>query len=156
MGKFIWHEYARYVSLTASVYTIWAAFWGFFYRKFFWDFVGGILRAPGGLQPSAGSAIFITLIVKMPIIQILAMLSALTIIALDFPFPFLKGTALQRNLVIRVVLLAFQIFLCILFYQGTNGAIWSFVAWVCYTKAVVAGEQMAVAVDNKGGKGGRA
>lgn len=29
---------------------IWAAFWGMFYRKFFWDFVGGTLRDPGGIQ----------------------------------------------------------------------------------------------------------
>ena len=29
---------------------IWAGFWGLFYRKFFWDFVGGTLRDPGGLQ----------------------------------------------------------------------------------------------------------
>lgn len=29
---------------------IWSGFWGLFYRKFFWDFVGGTLRDPGGLQ----------------------------------------------------------------------------------------------------------
>lgn len=29
---------------------IWAGFFGLFYRKFFWDFVGGTLRDPGGLQ----------------------------------------------------------------------------------------------------------
>lgn len=29
---------------------IWAGFWGLFYRKFFWDFVGGTLRDPGGIQ----------------------------------------------------------------------------------------------------------
>lgn len=29
---------------------VWAAFFGLFYRKFFWDFVGGTLRDPGGLQ----------------------------------------------------------------------------------------------------------
>ena len=66
MGKLIWHEYARYVSITASICTslwtastttyldcadaVWAGFFGLFYRKFFWDFVGGILRNPGGLQ----------------------------------------------------------------------------------------------------------
>ena len=69
MGNLIWHDFARYVSLTATVCeydpfcmpctpinsvdtadTIWASFWGILYRKFFWDFVGGVLRAPGGLQ----------------------------------------------------------------------------------------------------------
>ena len=30
--------------------TFWAGFWGLIWRKFFWDFVGGTLRDPGGLQ----------------------------------------------------------------------------------------------------------
>ncbi len=69
----MWHEYARYVSLSATACeclrsqatqafllprlmlspaqdTLWAAFWGIFYRKFFFDFVNGIVRSPGGLQ----------------------------------------------------------------------------------------------------------
>jgi hypothetical protein len=70
MGNLVWHEYARLVSITASVCAwhrgidsdntrinitpsldaVWASFWGLFYRKFFWDFVGGVLRNPGGLQ----------------------------------------------------------------------------------------------------------
>ena len=29
---------------------VWAAYFGLFYRKFFWDFVSGTLRDPGGLQ----------------------------------------------------------------------------------------------------------
>lgn len=29
---------------------VWASFWGLIFRKFFWDFVGGTLRDPGGLQ----------------------------------------------------------------------------------------------------------
>ena len=30
--------------------TFWAGFWGLIWRKFFWDFVGGTLRDPGGFQ----------------------------------------------------------------------------------------------------------
>ena len=30
--------------------TVWAGFFGLIYRKFFWDFVHGTLRNPGGLQ----------------------------------------------------------------------------------------------------------
>lgn len=30
--------------------TLWASFWAIFFRKFFWDFINGILRNPGGLQ----------------------------------------------------------------------------------------------------------
>ena len=29
---------------------IWASLWGLFYRKFFWDFIGGTLQDPGGLK----------------------------------------------------------------------------------------------------------
>lgn len=73
MGVFIWHEWARFVAIFASVCeylgglfdrharlgvhrarelvslttspstdAIWAGFWGLFFRKFFWDFVGGV------------------------------------------------------------------------------------------------------------------
>ncbi|KAF8904428.1 hypothetical protein CPB84DRAFT_1773018 [Gymnopilus junonius] len=68
MGNLVWNQYSRFVSITASVCechrillqfkgcflplsdAVWASFFGFFYRKFFWDFVGGTLRDPGGLQ----------------------------------------------------------------------------------------------------------
>ena len=67
MGNLIWHEYARLTTITASVCeqehlifvssitqgfldAVWASFFGLIYRKFFWDFVGGTLRDPGGLQ----------------------------------------------------------------------------------------------------------
>lgn len=66
MGKFIWHDYARLTAITATICksnalilfpntqrlsdAVWASFFGLIYRKFFWDFVGGTLRDPGGLQ----------------------------------------------------------------------------------------------------------
>jgi len=154
MGNLIWHEYARYVSITASVYAIWSSFWGFFYRKFFWDFVGGVLRDPGGLQPAPSAAIFVTLIVKAPIIQIIAMSLGMFIVALEFPVPQLKPLSIHRSIVLRIVLLLFQVFLTILFYQGTNAAIWSIIAVVCYTRAQMLGEKMDFAKDNRGKEGG--
>jgi len=153
MGNLIWHEYARNVSLTASVYTVWASFWGCFYRKFFWDFVGGILRYPGGLQAPASSAIFITLIVKVPVIQLLTMVTAFGMLALEFPLPLLRGTVLHRSIVLRIVLLVMQASMAIIFYQGTNGALWSLIAAGCYTRAQVLGETMADAKNNKGKSG---
>jgi len=155
MGNLVWHEYSRYVSLTASVYTVWASFWGFFYRKFFWDFVGGTLRDPGGLQPSPNAAVFITLIVKAPIIQILTMIVAFCMIALEYPLPQLKGTALHRSIIVRIVVLILQAFLAVLFYQGTNGTLWSLIAAGCYGRALALGEKMEDAKNNRG-KGGRA
>jgi sulfate adenylyltransferase (ADP) / ATP adenylyltransferase len=126
--------------LTTKVDTVWASFWGLFYRKFFWDFVGGIVRNPGGLQcvnpaifvyfiwliayscdrPSPNAAIFITLIVKAPVIQILTMLTAFFMIALEFPMPQLKGTVIHRSIVLRIVMLVMQAFMAILFYQVSN------------------------------------
>jgi len=155
MGNLIWHEYARFVTITASVYAVWASFWGFFYRKFFWDFVGGTLRDPGGLQASPNAAIFITLIVKAPIIQIFAMALAMIILCIELPLPMIKQLSLYRSLVVRLVLLLFQVFLTILFYQGTNAAIWSLIAAICYGRAISLGETMEEAKQNRG-KGGTA
>ncbi|CAL1707236.1 unnamed protein product [Somion occarium] len=117
MGNLIWHEYARFVSLSATTYTIWSAFWGFFYRKFFWDFVGGTIRAPGGIQPASNVAFLITIIVKAPVVQILSMVLGFGLLALDYPAPFLKGTSIYRSFVFRIVLLILQAFFAILYYQ---------------------------------------
>lgn len=60
---------------------------------------------------------FITIIVKAPVLQILSALLAFTIIVLEYPAPFLKGTSIYRSLTVRVVLLIAQAFLAILYYQ---------------------------------------
>ncbi|KAG5647030.1 hypothetical protein DXG03_001400 [Asterophora parasitica] len=117
MGNLIWHEYARFTSITASIYAVWAAFFGLFYRKFFWDFIGGTLRDPGGLQAPPSAAIFVSIIVKVPIVQMITIVLGLFIIALEFPAPPLKALAIHRSIVLRMVLLLFQSFLAILFYQ---------------------------------------
>jgi len=153
MGNLIWHEYARYVSITASVYAVWSGFWGLFYRKFFWDFVGGVMRDPGGYQTAPGAAVFVTLIIRMPVIQIFAMIIGFFMIALDFPVPQLKSLAIYRSLPLRVVLLLFQTFLTILYYQGTNAAIWSLIAASCYIRAMILGEAMEEAKENRGKSG---
>ncbi|OCH91438.1 hypothetical protein OBBRIDRAFT_818769 [Obba rivulosa] len=117
MGNLIWHEYARYVTLTATVYTVWASFWALFYRKFFWDFIGGIVRTPGGIQPANNVSIFITLIVKAPIIPILSMILGFSLIALEYPLPLLKKSPIYRSFVVRIVALLIQAFLAVLYYQ---------------------------------------
>ncbi|KAI8993866.1 hypothetical protein BD414DRAFT_411933 [Trametes punicea] len=150
MGNLIWHEYARYVALSATVYTIWASFWGFYFRKFFFDFVNGILRNPGGLQPANSDSFFVAIIVKAPVVQILSMILGFVYLALDYPAPFVKNTAIHRSFPIRIVLLLLQAFLAILFYQGTNGALYSFIAACCYIRAQMLGEIMPEAKDNKG------
>jgi len=150
MGNLIWHDWARLISITASVYTVWAGYWGIFYRKFFWDFVGGIVRTPGGLQAPASASLFVTIIVKAPILQIFGMLSGILLLALEWPLPLLKGTSIYRSLIVRIVLLLGQAFVAILFYQGTNGAFWSLIAAMAYTRAQVLGETMEEAKNNRG------
>ncbi|KAH9176350.1 hypothetical protein EDB89DRAFT_2126767 [Lactarius sanguifluus] len=117
MGKLVWHEYSRYVSITASVYTVWAGYFGLLYRKFFWDFVSGIRRNPGGIQPAKQDAFFIAIMVKAPVIQIISILLGLVVLTFEYPAPFMRGTAVHRSLVTRVVLLTFQIFFAIMYYQ---------------------------------------
>lgn len=59
----------------------------------------------------------ITLIVKAPVIQIFSMLLAITMVAVEFPAPFLKGTVFSRSLVLRIMMLLVQSVLAILYYQ---------------------------------------
>jgi hypothetical protein len=62
-------------------------------------------------------ALFITLIVKAPVIQIISIVLAGFIVALEFPLPYLKGTRLHRTIALRIPLLLVQAFSAVLFYQ---------------------------------------
>jgi len=154
MGVFIWHEWARFVSITASAYSLWSAYWGIFYRKVFWDFVGGHLRAPGGLQPSAAIIPLANVIVKIPLIQMIAFFVALFILAVELPVPGIKNLAIYRSWVPRIVFLLLQAVLTGLYYQGTNGCIWSCIAMFGYIQAQVRGEELAELKQNRGRGGG--
>jgi type VI protein secretion system component VasK len=79
------------------------------------DGVGWTLTPARRAAPS--QMIFINIIIKAPIVQILTMLSGFAILNFELPNPLLKGTAVHRSLVLRLVLLLFQTFLAILFYQ---------------------------------------
>jgi len=153
MGKLVWHSYARLVTITASIYAVWAGFFGLFYRKFFWDFVGGTLRDPGGLQAPPSAAPFVAVIVKVPVVQVVSMILGVVLIVVEYPLPQIKQFAIYRSLVLRIVLLLFQVFFNILYYQGTNAAIWSLVAALCYFRAVSHGEEMEESKANRGKEG---
>ncbi|KAH7108408.1 hypothetical protein BKA62DRAFT_682084 [Auriculariales sp. MPI-PUGE-AT-0066] len=150
MGAFIWHEWAHFVALTSSCYTAWAAYYGLFYRKVFWDFIGGTLRAPGGLQPSPAIVPLTNVIVKLPLIQMVAFFVALAIITLELAPSFIKNLAIYRTWVPRIVFLLIQAVLAALFYQGTNGAIWSLMAMFGYIQAQINGEELAELKQGRG------
>jgi ATP adenylyltransferase len=73
-----------------------------------------LIRVP---RPANQDAFFIDIIVKAPIIPIFSIILGLVIVAFEYPAPFMKGIAAQRSLISRVVLLFFQAFFAIFFYQ---------------------------------------
>ncbi|KAG9081327.1 hypothetical protein FRC07_014549 [Ceratobasidium sp. 392] len=131
MGVFIWHQWARVVAVFTGVYGVWAGFWGLFYRKFFWDFIGGVLVAPpkgaanpfsGGMITAPSAAPFIAIIVKVPLLQILTIVMSLVLILLE----------------------------------GTNVALYGLTAAIGYTRAQMKGELMEEAKENRGKATGKA
>lgn len=134
-----------------------------FYRKFFWDFIGGRVLEPtdatkpfssgGGILPGPGSAPFLAIIVQVPIVQILCMIIAIFLCALEYPLPLLKPFRIYRSWVVRIVLIVAMSFLAALFYQGTNAAIWGLVAVFAYSRAQIKGEIMEEAKENRGQRG---
>ncbi|KAG9098436.1 hypothetical protein FS749_003843 [Ceratobasidium sp. UAMH 11750] len=159
MGVFLWHQWARLVALTAGIYGMWAGFWGILFRKFFWDFIGGQLVAPpkgaanpfsGGMITAKSAAPFIAIIVTVPLLQILTIIMSLTLTLLEWPLPFMKKLPIYRSFTFRIVWLLLLAFISVLFYQGTNVAIYSLTAAIGYTRAQMRGELMEEAKENRG------
>jgi hypothetical protein len=123
-------------------------------------------------RPSPQAAPFVLIIVQFPIIQTLAMALGLLIVAIELPLPQLKSSRIYRSIAFRIVILIFQTFLGILFYQvitfhfvaacpaylllskGTNAALWSFIATICYTRSLILGETIEEAKENRRTAGG--
>ena len=57
------------------------------------------------------------IIIKVPLVQIFAMILGIVTIAFEYPAPFLKGTFMERNFTFKAVFLVFQATTSILFYQ---------------------------------------
>jgi hypothetical protein len=82
------------------------------------------------------------------------MLSGLAYIAFEYPLiPGIKKTSIYRSLVLRAVWLFVHGVLAVLFYQGTNGALWSFISSFAYARAIMKGEQIKEAKENRGRAG---
>ena len=78
------------------------------------------IRAPNSAAP------LVAIIVKIPLVQIIAMTLGLIMLAIEYPVPLIKEYAIHRSFVIRIVLLLFQVVVNILYYQVSfifiNGA----------------------------------
>jgi len=168
MGKFVWHSWAQIVSIFACVYASWSGIWGIVFRKFFWDFVDGTLTgAPAeftglkcdrdmlcGIIPSQAATPFVTITVNAPVCQIAAVIIGLALGALE-TLPALEKTALHRSFIFKGAILFVQAFMTILYYQGTNAAIYSTIAGFGYFMAHFSGEEIKLANDKRG-RGGEA
>ncbi|GAA6004142.1 hypothetical protein JCM10207_002449 [Rhodosporidiobolus poonsookiae] len=141
MGKLVWHSWARLLALTSGAYVAWAALWAFFYRKFFWDFVGGTL-GPTGLIPPASAAFFIKVIVDAPILQVLNLLNGLFTLALEWPLNPLVGTAVHESHVFRLIFYFWSAFLAMFVYQTVDGGVFYFIAMLAYSRSLSKGEQI--------------
>ncbi|KAK4687385.1 hypothetical protein P7C73_g2743, partial [Tremellales sp. Uapishka_1] len=163
MGNLVWHQWGRLLALASASYLVWASFWAFFYRKFFWDMIGGTL-GPAGIMfvgpvsfiaalpmvkklrplssPGSNSTIFVDLIVKIPLLQIFTLLHGIIALALEYPLPFIKGTSVHRSFLFRVVFYPATALVAIMIYQGTNPAIYLTITSLVYLKAMMNGEEM--------------
>jgi hypothetical protein len=155
MGNLIWHDWAHFVGMTAAIYAIWAGYWGIFYRKFFWDFINGTFRDPGGLQPANQDAFFVAITVKAPVLQLMSMVFGTFMLVIETGPGPLKKMALYRSLVVRAIGFFMLAFINLIYYQGTNAGIYSLIACFGYVRAMTKGETMEEAKENRG-KGGSA
>jgi hypothetical protein len=70
----------------------------------------------------AEGSVFNSLVAPIPIIQILNLLSGLSILLLEWPLPLLDGTALQRAFAVRFAAYPIIAVLALIQYQCTNAS----------------------------------
>ncbi|KAJ2900509.1 hypothetical protein MKZ38_002414 [Zalerion maritima] len=125
MGRLIKNHWARLVVLTAATYQLLAGVHGYFWPKILWDFLTKTLDP--AVKP-------------IPILQTLNVVSAVVMLALEWPLPFLAGTAIHRSLEARLAILPLVALIAALLYQGTNAALYYFVGLLAYFWAYSEGE----------------
>ncbi|KAG9515712.1 hypothetical protein KCV07_g7206, partial [Aureobasidium melanogenum] len=90
MGKLIKNHLARLIIMTAAMYHIAASLHGFFWPKFFFDFL------TKNFDPA---------VKPVPILQTINLIFAFINLAWEWPLEFLAGTAIHRSLELRILLL---------------------------------------------------
>lgn len=125
MGKLIKNHWARLVVLTAATYQIAAALEGFFWPKFFFDFLTKNFDA--AVRP-------------IPILQIVNLVVAFISLAYEWPLKYLAGTSLHRSIEVRMMWLPLASLVSVLLYQATNPALYYLIACIAYFWAYSEGE----------------
>ncbi|BGP33945.1 hypothetical protein JCM10296v2_005754 [Rhodotorula toruloides] len=135
MGALIWHDWARLLALTSGAYVAWAAFWGLFYRKYFWDFVGGRL-GPHGIVPPPQAEIFEKIIVELPVLQIVNIVNGLVALALEWPLPVVKKLGIYGSIKLRLGLYVWSALVAAFVYQTAFASLFYLVTLLAYARAL--------------------
>ncbi|KZF24241.1 hypothetical protein L228DRAFT_266591 [Xylona heveae TC161] len=125
MGILIKNHWARLIVLTAALYQVAAAIEGFFWPKFFWDFLTKNLD--GFVKP-------------IPILQIINLVLGLVTLAWEWPLKRLSRLSLHKSIEWRIMMYPLNVMTAVLLYQGTNAALYYLIGIVVYFWAYTEGE----------------
>ncbi|CAD0081822.1 unnamed protein product, partial [Aureobasidium vineae] len=149
MGKLIKNHLARLIVMTAatcklsflflalttlsansqsdfdSIDHIAASLHGFFWPKFFFDFL------TKNFDPA---------VKPVPILQTINLIFGFINLAWEWPLEFIAGTAIHRSLRLRILLLPLSSLAAVLLYQGTNPALYYIIGCGVYFWAYTEGE----------------
>ncbi|KAL0939288.1 pro41 protein [Colletotrichum truncatum] len=143
MGRLIKNHWARLIVMSAAAYQFGAALEGFFWPKIFWDFLTKTLDP--AVKP-------------IPVLQIINLVMALFMVALEWPLGFIAGSSIHRSLEFRLIILPLTTLAAALIYQGTNAALYYLIALVVYFWAYSEGEIICAkpwTLPQRGRSGGR-
>jgi hypothetical protein len=102
-----------------------AAVQGFFWPKFFWDFL--TKNFDGAVKP-------------IPILQIINLILGLLVLAWELPLRSLAGTSFQRSIKARLFALPYVALAATLLYQATDPALYYMIGMGVYFWAYCSGE----------------
>ncbi|WVW87054.1 hypothetical protein I302_109111 [Kwoniella bestiolae CBS 10118] len=146
MGKLIWNQWGRLLAITSAV----SSFWAYFFRKFFWDMVGGTL-GPAGLVPGKNTQPLVNLVVLFPLLQTFTMVLGLFALALEMPLPILVNTAVHRSILLRIIIYFMAGSVGIMVYQTVDCAIYFIITSAVYAVALLKGETISVIGEGRDG-----
>ncbi|EMC98798.1 hypothetical protein BAUCODRAFT_380646 [Baudoinia panamericana UAMH 10762] len=125
MGKLIKNHWARLLVMTAATYHIAASIEGFFWPKFFFDFL--TKNFDGAVKP-------------IPILQIINLVFAVVTLAFEWPLNVLAGTSAHKSIEARIIWLPLCSLTAVLMYQATNPALYYLIGCAVYFWAYCEGE----------------